>query len=82
MREQIKSEQKSIKEMEKVLTARRAKLTTLHDKLHTSAKQLEGTSNEDYEQYIAALQEEYDTIDAIGEREISAAREECAGLEA
>jgi NADP-dependent 3-hydroxy acid dehydrogenase YdfG len=66
--------------MEKVLTARRAKLTTLHDRLSASALLLDATPNEDYEQYIHALQEEYDTIDAIGEREISAAREECGGL--
>lgn len=63
-----------------MLTARRAKLTTLQDKLQTSEKQLQATPNEDYEQYIASLQEECDTIDAIGEREISAAREECTGL--
>jgi chromosome segregation ATPase len=81
LREQIKGEQKNIKEMEKVLTSKRARLTTLQEKLASSTQALEKTPLEDYEQFINSLQEEYDTIDAIGEREITSARQECSELE-
>ena len=68
--------------MEKALTSKRTKLTTLLEKTASTSAILQATPEEDYEEAMAALQEEYDTIDVIGEREMGAAGEECRQLEA